>query len=261
VNAYYERDGDTWIPSGLCRGPWSSEHLHGGPPAALLTRALERWGDDAGNWVLTRLTAEILRPIPFRPCKVEVTPRRLGRRVQRLGASLLVDGEPLLQISALRARRLDLDLPPAPGEDKPNPAPTSCPPFSFDFFPWEEGYHRSFDARLIGGTWGFGPVSLWTRLLVDVVAGESASPWQRVVAIADAESGIAPPLDPRRWAFLNPDLTVALHREPRGPWIGVAAQSRVDAQGTGLSESRLFDDAGTFGRAAQTLLVEPRNMM
>ena len=254
--SFYQEDGALLLPQGLCRGPWSYDHQHGGPPAALLCRALERWGEDSETWVLTRLTTDLFRPIPLRPCVVEVHPGRLGRRVQRLEGTLRIDGEILMSASALRVRRTHLDLPPPPPV-LPDPTPSSCPRFSLDFFPWEEGYHQSFEGRLVRGTWGQGPLTLWTRLLADLVEGEAPSPWQRTVVIADAESGIAPPLDPASWWFLNPDLTLVLEREPLGPWIGLEAESRVSPIGTGVSESRLFDEVGTFGRSAQTLVVQP----
>ena len=41
-DAVFHLDGDLAVPSALARGPWSLDALHGGAPAALLARALER---------------------------------------------------------------------------------------------------------------------------------------------------------------------------------------------------------------------------
>ena len=39
--AFFELDGDQFRPTVLTRGPWRPEHQHGGPPAALMARAIE----------------------------------------------------------------------------------------------------------------------------------------------------------------------------------------------------------------------------
>ena len=58
--------------------------------------------------------------------------------------------------------------------------------------------------------------------------------------------------------FLNPDLTVLLHRLPVGEWVCLDAVTRLGPDGVGLAESLLFDEQGPIGRSAQTLLVERR---
>jgi hypothetical protein len=60
------------------------------------------------------------------------------------------------------------------------------------------------------------------------------------------------------WAFINPDLTVYLHRLPAGEWVCLDAVTYVEPHGIGLAESRLFDERGPVGRAAQSLLLERR---
>jgi Thioesterase-like superfamily len=58
--------------------------------------------------------------------------------------------------------------------------------------------------------------------------------------------------------FINADLTIHLHRAPRGEWIGLDARTLLCDSGTGLAESVLHDLHGPVGRAFQTLVVEPR---
>jgi hypothetical protein len=41
--ALFVVDGARFVPTVLCRGPWSADAQHGGPPAALLARAVERF--------------------------------------------------------------------------------------------------------------------------------------------------------------------------------------------------------------------------
>ena len=41
MSAFYRRDGDGFASTELTIGPWSVEHQHAGPPAALLARELQ----------------------------------------------------------------------------------------------------------------------------------------------------------------------------------------------------------------------------
>jgi len=56
---------------------------------------------------------------------------------------------------------------------------------------------------------------------------------------------------------MNTDLTVLLHRDPDGEWLGTDSVSRWEPNGHGMSDSLLFDRHGPVGRALQTLLVQP----
>ena len=97
---------------------------------------------------------------------------------------------------------------------------------------------------------------MWFRLRVPVVGGEEPSPLQRVLVAADFGNGISSVLDYERFVFINPDLTIYLHRLPIGEWVCLEAVSRVEPQGIGLAESRLWDERGLIGRSLQSLLVD-----
>ena len=84
----FDVDGQTFVPRAIGAGPWSSRAMHGGPPAALVGRMLDEWDDNNGAWRLTRLSVELLRPVPVAPLRVRVEPRRQGRRIQVLDAAL-----------------------------------------------------------------------------------------------------------------------------------------------------------------------------
>src|ERR671926_123754 len=74
----------------LTTSPWGTGSQHGGPPAALLGRALESevGGEDA---IFARLAFEILGPIPVGELSVEVRTVRPGRRIS-LHEATLSDG-------------------------------------------------------------------------------------------------------------------------------------------------------------------------
>jgi acyl-CoA thioesterase len=65
-------------------------------------------------------------------------------------------------------------------------------------------------------------------------------------------------LDVDAWWFINTELTVHVHRQPSSEWLLLCARSTVEANGTGLTETELYDTAGRVGRAGQALLVGPR---
>jgi acyl-Coa thioesterase superfamily protein len=103
-----------------------------------------------------------------------------------------------------------------------------------------------------------GPASVWTRLKVSVVEDEQPTPLQRLVAIADSGNGMSSMLDLNRFFFIDPELTVHLHREPAGQWIKFEATTSISRGGAGLATSELSDRSGPVGRGAQALYVGPR---
>jgi hypothetical protein len=65
-------------------------------------------------------------------------------------------------------------------------------------------------------------------------------------------------LDIRDWLFINPELTVHLHRHPAGEWVLTDSVTRLNPAGVGLAESAMSDSSGPVGRAAQSLLIARR---
>jgi hypothetical protein len=84
------------------------------------------------------------------------------------------------------------------------------------------------------------------------------TPLQHLLVMTDAASGISASLDWRAATFANVDLTVALHRPPRGPWLGMDARTVHGTTGVAQAFAVLFDQDGAVGRSAQSLFVEPR---
>jgi Thioesterase-like superfamily len=94
---------DRFIPSASARGPWSPQHQHGGPPAALLARAFARQA--GAGMQIARLTFDFLRPVPLAPLTVATRVVRAGSKVQRLAGSLLTEeGTAVLEASCLAMR-------------------------------------------------------------------------------------------------------------------------------------------------------------
>jgi len=256
ADALYSADGEWVVPSPTTQGPWSPDAQHGGAVAAILARTAEA-APSPGPMQVVRLTVELLRPVPIRPLLATATVSRPGRKVQIVDASLCVDGKDVAWARALRIRSEPVEVP-AQEPDPPSPPPP-VDPAAPDAAGPSVAYAGAVDLRFLAGAWDeLGPVKMWTRLLVPVVAGEEPSPMQRTAAAADFGNGVSRLLDFGTHVFINPDLTVALSRVPDGEWIGFDVVSRLSGHGYGQAESLIFDPAGPVGRAVQSLIVERR---
>jgi hypothetical protein len=245
----------------LTIGPWDPALQHAGPPAALLAREAERAGGIAGGQTV-RLAYDILGPVPVGPVRVRASVVRPGRRVELVEAVLAgADGRPLMRLTAWRMRvRVDGAIP-ATG-DGPHPAPAGPQDSRQEdaaFFTEEVAYHRALEWRFAAGSFNSpGPASAWTASRCELVAGEPMCPLEHLLVMTDAASGISTALDWRRATFANVDLNVALHRQPRGDWLGMDANTVVGDSGAAQAFAVLFDADGALGRSTQSLFVEPR---
>ena len=121
--AFYLPDGPgRFLATELTRGPWDPLAQHAGPPAALLGRAVERFGDRADLQV-ARVTFEVLRPVPIG--RLDLTARLLrgGRSVELVEASLRSGDVEVMRATAVRIRTAELPLPPHAGLAGGTPPP------------------------------------------------------------------------------------------------------------------------------------------
>lgn len=254
----WPEEGDI-LSSPLARGPWSATAQHGGAPAALLAHAAERMVGEPG-WFLSRMTMELLRPVPVAPLRIVATAGG-GRSVQRAGLSLMAGQQEVARAVAVMMREEALDLSP-PQPDGPGlPLPADCSePVRIPGMPEVPSFHyTAMESRCATGSVRRpGPAGVWFRLAVPLVAEMPNSPAMRVMAAADFGNGISWTLPPDRFTFVNTDLTVHLHRAPVGDWVGVDATTVMQPHGVGLTTSRLVDEAGPIGVAMQGLVVRSR---
>ncbi len=258
MSAFYVAAGDgRFASTEWTRGPWSPDHQHAGPPAALLARAIERAGGIEGAH-LGRGTFEILRPVPIAPLDVVAEVVRPGRRVELVEARMRAGDETLMLARAWRLRRAEMELPVADSAPPPAPPDAGDRRVQFPGMP-EVGWHRAMDIRFLDGAFDRpGPAVAWFRMRGELVEGEAPSPLDNLFCAADAGNGISGVLDFRRHGFVNTDLTVHLHRAPAGAWTCLDAVTSLSDGGVGLAESALHDEHGPIGRALQTLLVTER---
>lgn len=242
-------------------GPWDPALQHAGPPSALMTRAIER---QPASWpaIVTRVSVDILGPIPVAEVTVRTAVLRSGRSVELVSAELEAGGRVAARATAWRVRHADLELPPLPAvHDELVAQP--APPFPEEpaVLPvgWSGGYLDAMEWRQARGDWSTpGPATLWGRMRHPLVPDEEPSGLQRVMAIADSGNGASNVLPLGDWLFINPDLTVHVASQPAGEWICLDAETRIDAAGFGLATSRLFDRRHLVATGAQSLYVGPR---
>ena len=277
LDALYVPDGDLLVPTLLARGPWVATAQHGGPPSGLLTRAVEQHrsgpGEDPLAYLVSRMTVELLRPVPLTPLRITSSTTRPGRKVQLISASLWsgeafdVEVARAVGLRLLRAPisfQFDVGAPNAEADAAIRPAlsPEQGHPPSrrFDGATLPAFHANGVDMRFISSDLGAGPGAMWVRLRVPIVAGEEVSPAQRAVTLSDFSNAVGSFLPIATHTYLNADLTVNLHRMPEGEWICVDSVMRVDETGMGLAAAQLSDQIGPIGRATQSLLIAERSL-
>lgn len=257
--AYYLPVGeDEFEPTADTAGPWSEQAQHMGPPAALLARALSRCAPREDT-VLSKLTIDILGPLPLAPMRVMATVLRPGRTIELVGAELSFGDVVAARATGWRLARADtaelvegvLDAMPPPSAGQPLPMPPGW---------YSEGYLNSIEWRWLHGAWDKpGPAVVWGRPLLPLVAGEPTDGLCTLLIVTDSASGLSARLDPGAgWLFPNTDLTVHLHRTPSGPWAGLDANTVLGPTGAAVANATLSDENGPVGSSAQILTVRRR---
>ncbi|HET8718767.1 MAG TPA: thioesterase family protein [Nocardioidaceae bacterium] len=291
MHSFYHSEGTPTGPSGApisdvmervashptTAGPWGPDSQHGGPPAALLARAVEGL-PDADRRCIGRFTMELLGPVPVGPLEVGARVVRPGRSVDLCEARLrdvthqrdvarasvwrfpmaadgaadrVADGvaDGAADGAATGPARRGTPLPHTPDDGVPHPRPES----------WSGGYLDVVDWRWIEGSVTTpGPAVVWMRPTVALVDSEPVSPVQRLLACADSASGVSAELDPAVWGFLNTELTVHLLRPPEGEWLCLRARTTLSEGHVGLAVADVYDRGGLVARTAQALLVARR---
>ncbi len=267
-DAYFTTADGTWFtPTDLARGPWDVDSCHGGPPTALVLRALEGLGLPHR---LTRVTVSLSRPVPMAGFAVEATTEHVGRTTATTSATIVDgDGSTCAMATALHIM--------------PSPTPTVTAPIDvpvlaaavpgglavhLDRHGGQRFFSHSVEVRedpqgeLRAGQGvdsdsrphGLGPATVWMQT-VPIVAGERPSPLQRLGPLADSGNALSCNVPLEQLACVNPDLTLTVLREPVGSWFASRAATHTSDDGIGFSDAHLFDTEGLVGRVTQSLVL------
>ena len=263
-DALFTADGGTFTPTELSRGPWDPRACHGGPVGALLARAVERAPGGEVDWLVARLTVELTRPVPLEPLTLTTEVIRPGRKVSMIEAQLdrASDGVEVARVRAVRIRRDAIGIPEQATRREPAFGPAGVGALAPPGFEETDvlAFHKDgCEHRYVNGAFSDpGPVQVWIRLSVPLLAGEELTGLQRLVAAADFGNGVSGALPWDEFVFINPDLTVHLLREPVGEWIGLDSRSHYAPEATRFAESALYDGSGRVGRSVQSLFIDRR---
>ncbi|MGI9599454.1 MAG: thioesterase family protein [Acidimicrobiales bacterium] len=255
-------DGELLIPTDLVRGPWDHDLQHGGAVCGALgwatKRALDRT-DDSDRFMLSRLTTEILRPVPAVPLLHRSAIDRVGRRSRVISASLWQGETCVAKSSSQWVRRRE--------DDRPTPVDPAVPlrPVAVtDPGAGDIGYPRPgfncdvFEFRcLLGTTEDPGPGIIWARMVVGLVSGESPDPVHCLATLSDLGNAVGWERSAAGEPMVNPDVTLQLFRYPAGEWVCLESTSRSTGAGVGMMETKLWDGDGEFGRVLSTTMESP----
>ena len=237
-------------------GPWSPSAQHGGPPSGLLTRALAALLTP--DQVLSRISVDLLGPVPVGPLRVTTAVERPGRSVTLLSATLhdVAAGRGCAVARAWVLPRATS----GPGVPTPLPHSPADGAARHAAAVVERRVRRprgvALDPRR-GRCRRARPPSGCGR-------GCRCCPTSRCAGAAmlmtcvDSASGVSAALDPAEWAFLNTEITVHLLREPVGDWVCVDAETTLGPGSAGIATAAVYDERGLVARSAQGLLVTRR---
>ena len=258
--AVFSLDDVSFMPGPNSTGPWGNDRLHGGPVFGLLARAVELASPDP-ELVVARLAFDLFRPVPVAPLAVRIEPLRHSSRLALLQAMLLVDEDVFARATGLLLRPSD-GMPEEQSGRKPEgpeglPTETlmrqAQPPTGFP-----PGFHTRVETRWVPRREGE-PLSVWFRLPIQLVEGETPTPLQLAVALADFTNAIASiaarDRATRAVPFINADATMYLARRPEGEWFCLTDAGNDSERGLSITECTLSDRRGVFGRAVQARIA------
>lgn len=238
--------------------PWDPAQQHGGPPSALLARAIERVGPRP-DLVVARFSVDFFGSVPQGRLTTSAEVLREGRRIELVEATLRVESRTVAVARAWRVK-------PSPDVTAPVVAapvaelPGEQPQRYFAMLDPSWGYGRAIEWRFVrGGYRELGPSTVWTRVRLPLVAGEEPSGLQRMLVIADSTNGLSAVLDLREWLFIPPGLTLTTNRVDAGEWLLLDAVTTIDRSGVGLAHASIADEHGQLGLVTQPLLLQRRN--
>lgn len=250
--AFFDFDGQAWTPRRPSRSPWDRKATNGLSVAGLLMHVAEQVEAPA-PMLPAHTVIDILRPVPFGPTLTRAEVTREGRKMQMVESYLLAGDEPVARARVLRVREAE-----SPAVRSPTAHPFVEAPGGPSFFGGSNSLGDLIETRLITYRGKDAPEGvLWARFLADLAPGVPATPVVQAAMLSDVGSGLGGVVNPYKWNFANMDISLHLVRRPVGEWILVTAGGMLQNIGVGLTNMTLADTTSQFGRAHQTLFIEP----
>ena len=245
---FSEQDG-VFHPTESALSRWGNDSLNGPAVVGLAARCLEReYG--APGFLPTRLTADLFKAARRIPTEVRTRLVRDGRRIRGSECDVYQDGVVVARATMVQYRQSE----PPPGDEWVS-AETFTPPqgvqgaiyfIGSDDAGWSSSgaAHQNTSRKRV------------YHRTIDVVEGETPSPFVRTVVAAEATS-LVTNMGTLGIGYINGDLTVAISRSPIGDYVGLQADSHWCSDGIAVGTATLFDDEGPFGTGMVTAIANP----
>jgi len=252
---FFTIDGTHYVPTPAARGPWNPNSLHGRVIAGLLGAEIERLHGEA-DFIPARLTVDMYRLPDLSPVEVVTRVVREGYRIKVIDAEFISAGVSAGRATCQLLRRTaapEGTVWKPPSWDAPKPQDIAPPP------PRDTPMAGMWATRPISG--GFGTVGqkrMWMSEVRELVEGRPLTPFVRVAVAADFASPFANAGD-QRLKYINSDVSLYLHREPVGEWLGFEVTDHGDTAGVAFGQCRLYDIEGPIGAASCCALAQKRS--
>lgn len=244
--------GDAFQPLDMARGFWGpNDNLHARVMIGLFAREFERLHGEP-DFQPARLTVDLYRLPDLSPISVTTRLIRQGGRIKVIEGEMFSSGQSIARASCQLLRRTQQPegrVWSRPGWNAPHP--DLVPPPEKPFTPrWEMkfiGEHASGDA----------PRRTWLREIRPLVEGEAYTPFVRIATGIDYTSPISH-AGSNGLDFINSDVTLYLHREPVGEWIGYEVTDHQSQAGVAIGQCTLHDVEGPVGFSSCAALAQRR---
>lgn len=259
TESLYARDGEFFVPTDAAGSPWHPSVLHGGSATGLMGHAIAT--QVPAGFAVTRITMDLMRPVPKAPMTVRAAVVRDGSRLKVVEVEVAHNGKPVCRASAALVKTQSVTLPEyAPVPHPPPPGPEGLQQYAIqDMLDAKgldipRGLHSRVEVRSRDPWLERGRNMSWLRLPVEIVESEALTPFTRTCLLCDLGNGVAQLNLGHATGMINADVTLALYRLPAGEWIGFESEAQVQPNGVGIVHSVLHDGVGSFGHVLQSVM-------
>jgi len=251
---FFRIENDRYQPTQASVGPWDPNSLHGRVIIGLLGAEIERLHGDP-EFLPARLTVDMYRLPDLSPVEVTTRVVREGRRIKVVDAEFVSGGKSAGRATCQLLRRTENPS----GEiwmpepwDAPTPANTPDPDDP------RMGMNGMWAMKPIRGAFGVvGRKQTWMAEVRELVEGRPLTPFVRVAVAADFVSPFAHS-GSEGLQYINSDVSVYLHRETVGDWLGFDVVSHGATAGVAVGDCALYDERGRIGTASCCALAQTR---
>jgi hypothetical protein len=245
-------EGDRYLPTDRARGPWNDKFLHGGAAAGLLAHALDSTRGDSAL-ISTKMTFDLMRPVPVAPLSIDTQVVRDGRRVRYVDATIHWEGNLIARGSAVMQR-------PDPSQAGAFGSPSQS---RFDAWealpltPWmnrpdeRKLFHTGLEIRMLREPYTGQPMAVWARVPYDFLPGRPLTPIEHAATLSDLANGVGIMSSPGPIrTYINGEITLYLLRPPEGDWVLIESVGRGEHRGIATSNVNFYDVDGLVGHVS-----------